>query len=46
VKVVKDYRVIYQVRGVVAVVLVVKVADRKDRRPDDLRRLLGGVDKL
>ncbi len=42
VKVAKDYRILYQARGEVAWILVVKVADRKDiyQRLDDLKRLL------
>ncbi len=39
----ENYRIIYQVRDAVAVVLVVRVADRKEvyRRIEDLKRLLG-----
>jgi mRNA interferase RelE/StbE len=38
----KDYRVIYQIRGEVAQILVLKVGDRKEvyRRVEDLKRLL------
>jgi mRNA interferase RelE/StbE len=38
----KDYRIVYQVKDEVALILVVKVADRKEvyRRLDDLKRLL------
>ena len=42
VKVQKDYRILYQVKEDTAVVLVVKVADRKEvyRRLDELKRYL------
>lgn len=42
VKVGKDYRILYQLKDEVALILVVKVADRKEiyRRLADLQRLL------
>lgn len=43
VKVGRDYRILFEVRDVSALLLVLKVADRKEvyRRLDDLKRLLG-----
>ena len=42
VKVGKDYRILYQVRDKVALILVIKVGDRKEiyQRLDDLRQML------